>query len=419
MDRIGEWLKRTTLNRGILLLRWLFISVTTGIGLGLVGAWFARCISWVTAFRKLHPQILFGLPVAGLVIVYFYHFENKEEKSSTNLVLDAIHAEKHIPFRTAPLIYASTIITHLFGGSAGREGAALQLGGSIGETLGEAFHMDQADQRVVVMCGMSAAFAALFGTPLAAAIFPMEVVSVGIMHYAALVPCVVAALTASAVAASLGVMPEQFFLENLPAFTTDIAIRTILLGLLCAAVSIFFCVAIHRTEHEMKRLFPNPYVRIAVAGGLLLGLIGIFGTDYLGAGMDLVEGYMEGHVIFWAFLLKILFTAVTLGGGFKGGEIVPAFFVGAAFGSFMGNLLQIPHNLAAACGMAAVFCGVTNCPISSLLISLELFGFEGAWFFLLVIAISYMQSGYYGLYHSQRIVYAKDKTRFINQNTKE
>lgn len=417
---IGEWIKRTTINRLLLLVRWFLIAVITGIVLGAVGAVFAKSIVWVTAFRRENPAVLYGLPLAGIVIVFFYHFERKDAKSSTNLVLDAIHAERKIPLLTAPLIFFGTILSHLFGASAGREGAALQLGGSIGQLLGETFHMDEADQRVVIMCGMSAAFAALFGTPLAATIFPMEVVSVGIMHYAALVPCALAALTASMTASYLGVGAEVFSLGALPVFSVDLAIRMILLSVLCAAVSILFCVAVHGTEHALTRAFPNPYLRAVAAGTVVVLFTKLLGTtDYLGAGMDIIGGYIENGAPGEAFLLKMIFTAVSLGGGFKGGEIVPTFFVGAAFGSLAGGILGIPNALAAACGMAAVFCGVTNCPISTLLISFELFGFEGAPFFLLAVGISYMQSGYFGLYHSQRIVYAKDKTKFINRNTKE
>lgn len=417
---IGEWLRRTTINRLLRLARWLLIAVTTGIVLGSVGAVFAKSIVWVTAFRRENPAVLYGLPLAGLVIVFCYHFEKKDAKSSTNLVLDAIHAERKIPLLTAPLIFISTILTHLFGGSAGREGAALQLGGSIGQLLGVTFLMDETDQRVVIMCGMSAAFSALFGTPLAAAVFPMEVVSVGIMQYAALVPCALAALAASMTASYLGVGVEAFSIGPLPVFTAELAARMILLGVLCAAVSIFFCVVVHGTEHGLKRFFPNPYLRAAAAGICLIVLTKLLGTtDYLGAGMDVAGGYIEDGAPTWAFLLKTLFTAVTLGGGYKGGEIVPTLFVGAAFGSLAGGLLGIPTGLAAACGMAAVFCGVTNCPITSLLISFELFGFDGAPFFLLAVGISYMQSGYYGLYHSQKIMYAKDKIQFVNKNTKE
>lgn len=419
MVRMIEWLRKSIWNRIFWLLRWLLISIVTGMVLGAVGALFAKSIVWVTQLRRVYPAILYGLPVAGLVIVLCYQLEQEDKKSSTNLILETIHAKSRIPLRTAPLIFIGTILTHMFGGSAGREGAALQLGGSIGQKLGSVFHTDEEDTRVMVMCGMSAAFAALFGTPLAAAVFPMEVVNVGIMHYAALVPCAVSALTASAVASALGVGAEVFHLGTLPAFTVGMAVRVGLLAVLCAAVSILFCIIIHGTEKGMKKYFPNPYVRILAAGAAIILLTKVAGTtDYLGAGMDVVEHYMEGEVVVTAFLLKMIFTAITLGGGFKGGEIVPTFFVGAAFGSLMGGILGIPVALSAACGMTAVFCGVTNCPISSLLISFEMFGFEGAPFFLLAVAISYMQSGYHGLYHNQHIIYAKDKTRFINRKAK-
>ena len=337
------------------------------------------------------------------------------------MVLDAIHAEREIPLKTAPLIFAATILTHLFGGSAGREGAALQLGGSIGNFLGKVLRIDENDRRVMIMCGMSAAFSALFGTPMAAAVFSMEVVSVGIMYYAALVPCVAASYTAYGVACRFGLTGERFSLGILPDFTLLSAGKILILGLCCAAVSILFCVALHKTEELFAEKVRNAYLRAAVSGCLLIVLTLLLGTtDYLGTGMQIVEqAVVEGRAFWGAFLLKILFTAVTLSGGFKGGEIVPSFFVGATFGCIFGQLFHISPSLAAACGMAAVFCGVTNSPISSLLISLEMFGFEGAPFFFLAIAVSYMQSGYYGLYRSQKIMYSKVKTKFINRNAKE
>ncbi|MCI9017885.1 MAG: chloride channel protein, partial [Lachnospiraceae bacterium] len=196
--------------------------------------------------------------------------------------------------------------------------------------------------------------------------------------------------------------------------------KILLLGLMCAAVSILFCVVLHKTEHLFHRKLRNPFLRAFTAGCLLIVLTLVLRTtDYLGSGMHMIEAAMEGNVIWAAFLLKIIFTAITLAGGFKGGEIVPTFFVGATFGCVAGKLLGISPSLAAACGMTAVFCGVTNSPISSLLIGLEMFGFAGAPYLFLSLAVSYMQSGYYGLYHSQRIVYSKVKTEFINQNTKE
>ena len=411
----------TIWNRLVVLVKWLIFAALTGLSLGLVGTAFGKGVAMATAFRTAHPQILFALPLAGVLIVWMYQWERKQEHSSTNMVLDAIHAEREIPLKTAPLIFISTILTHLFGGSAGREGAALQLGGSIGNFLGRILRIDENDRRVMIMAGMSAAFSALFGTPMAATVFSMEVVSVGIMHYAALVPCVVASYIAYAVACHFGLTGERFALSALPDFNMINAGKILFLGLCCAAVSILFCVILHKTEELFAKKIKNAFVRPLVSGVLIILLTLLLGTtDYLGTGMQVVERAVVDRQVVWsAFLLKILFTAITLSGGFKGGEIVPTFFVGATFGCLMGQILHISPSLAAACGMAAVFCGVTNSPISSLLISLEMFGFEGAPFYFLAIAISYMQSGYYGLYRSQKIMYSKVKTQFINPKAKE
>ena len=411
----------TIWNRLVVLVKWLIFATLTGIALGLVGTAFGKGVSMATAFRMEHPWILYGLPFAGVLIVWMYQWERKQERSSTNMVLDAIHAEREIPLKTAPLIFISTILTHLFGGSAGREGAALQLGGSIGNFLGRILRIDENDRRVMIMAGMSAAFSALFGTPMAATVFSMEVVSVGIMHYAALVPCVVASYIAYGVACHFGLTGERFALGVLPELNPVNGLKIMVLGLCCAAVSILFCVVLHKTEELFAEKIQNAFVRPLVSGALIILLTLALGTtDYLGTGMQVVERAVVEQQVFWAaFLLKILFTAITLSGGFKGGEIVPTFFVGATFGCLMGQILHISPSLAGACGMAAVFCGVTNSPISSLLISLEMFGFEGAPFYFIAIAISYMQSGYYGLYRSQKIMYSKVKTKFINRNAKE
>lgn len=420
LEKVKTWFCDSIWNRLFMLGRWILFASITGCCLGVVGAVFGKSIHFVTDLRMQYPWLVYGLPLGGLFIVWLYQWEKENEKSSTNLVLDAIHSEKEIPIKTAPLIFISTIITHLFGGSAGREGAALQLGGSIGNFLGKYFRIDDNDKRVVIMCGMSAAFSALFGTPIAASIFSMEVVSVGIMHYAALVPCVIASYVASAIAQKIGLAGGRFHVSGIPEFTLFNASKIVVLGLCCAAVSILFCVVLHRAEALFRKYLPNPYLRAVSAACLVILLTKVFSTtDYLGTGVQVIELAMKGKVIWYAFLLKILFTAVTLSGGFKGGEIVPAFFVGSTFGCLMGELLHFSPSLGAACGMAAVFCGVTNSPISSLLISLEMFGFQGAPFYFLAIAISYMQSGYYGLYSSQKIMYSKVETQFINRTTKE
>ena len=398
--------------------KWVIFAILSGLLVGGVGTLFYFSMSVVTMVRTRHPEIILLLPIGGIVIVACYRLLRNEKDAGTNLVLSAIHSGEKLPLRMAPLIFISTLITHLFGGSAGREGAALQLGGSIGNGLGQLFRFDEKDKHIMIMCGMSAAFSALFGTPMAAAIFSMEVVSVGIMYYAALVPCVISSLVAHAVAVSFGIAPEAFPLEKIPAFRTETAILVSVLAILCAGISILFCILLHQSEAVYKKVFKNPYLRIFAGGCLVILMTILVGNQtYNGAGMHIIEGCMEGSVPPGAFLLKMIFTALTLGAGFKGGEIVPSFFTGAAFGCLFGNLVGFSPSLSTAVGMIAVFCGVTNCPISSLLISFELFGFDGMPYFLLTISFSYMLSGYFGLYHSQKIIYSKYKTNYINKKT--
>lgn len=399
-------------------LKWVVFAILSGLVVGGAGTLFYFCMSLVTLVRTKNPEIIFLLPIGGLIIVGCYRLLHDDKDTGTNLVLSAIHSGDNLPLRMAPLIFISTLITHLFGGSAGREGAALQLGGSIGNGLGRLFRFDEKDKHIMIMCGMSAAFSALFGTPMAAAIFSMEVVSVGIMHYAALVPCVISSLVAHAVASSFGVSQELFPIASIPAFHISSAVMISVLAILCAGVSILFCVMLHQSEYLYKKLFKNPYVRVFVGGCIIIVLTLLVGNqNYNGTGIQIIAQCIDGTVRPEAFLLKMVFTALTLGAGYKGGEIVPSFFTGAAFGCLFGNLTGFSPTLCTAVGMTAVFCGVTNCPITSLLISFELFGYDGMPYFLLAVAFSYMLSGYFGLYHSQKIIYSKYKTNYINKKT--
>ena len=405
-------------KRLITSIKWVIFSIVVGIVAGSCGTAFYFALSVVTDFRMKYPWLIYFLPIGGLAIVGLYHLCKDDNDTGTNLVISAIHSGDKVPFIMAPLIFVSTLITHLFGGSAGREGAALQLGGSIGNGLGRLFHFDEKDKHIMIMCGMSAAFSALFGTPMAAAIFSMEVVSVGIMYYAALVPCVISSLIAHAIATSFGVSPDGFPLGKIPDFTIGSAVEISILAILCALVSILFCVMLHGSDHLYKKFFKNPYLRVFAGGCIVVVLTLLVGDQtYNGTGINIIARCMDGTVRPEAFFLKMLFTAVTLGAGYKGGEIVPSLFTGAAFGCLFGNVLGFSPTLCTAVGMSAVFCGVTNCPITSLLISFELFGYDGMPYFLLAIAFSYMLSGYFGLYSEQKIVYSKYKTNYINKKT--
>lgn len=402
-------------------LKWTAVSGVIGLVVGLVGTAFFLGMSLVNSTRNEHPQLILGLPVAGLVIVFLYHIAHRENDKGTNSVILAVRSGERLPIVGAPLIFVSTILTHLFGGSAGREGAALQLGGSIGNWFGKLFHMNKRDDKIIIMCGMSACFSALFGTPMAAAVFSMEVVDVGIMYYSALVPCVFSALIAVGVARAFGVGGEAMTILEIPEFTFVSGGQIVIVAILCAVLSVAFCVLLHLTASQAKKLLPNPYIRIAVIGVVIVLITALLQTkDYMGAGMDIIERCIaEGEVKPEAFVLKMILTALTLGAGYKGGEIVPSFFVGATFGCAVGGLLGLSPSLCAAVGMVAVFCGVTNSPITSLMIALELFGMEALPYFLAGVAVSYMLSGYHSLYDTQKIVYSKYKAESLEEEAQE
>ncbi len=426
-DRRKNFLKGRLLHSGIhilshlrLLVRWIIMSVLMGLLMGLIGVAFVYAIRYATAFRTNFPWIILTLPLGGVVIVWLYRITKDQNDGGTNMVLASLRAEAELPVQMAPLIFIATVITHLCGGSAGREGAALQLGGSVGSLLSRLFHLHERDKQVLILCGMAAAFSAIFRTPIAAAVFAMEVVCVGAMRYAALVPCTIASLTASWLANHLGIPLASYQLESAPTFQLIPALKILLLGVLCAAVSVLFCILLHQTERGLKHWFSNPYLRILIASGAIwILLLLVRNQDYIGVGEEIIKNAIAGKVIWFAFLAKMIFTAITLGGGFKGGEIVPSFFIGATFGCLFGHLIGLSPSLCAAVGMVALFCGVTNCPLASLMIAVELFGFSAAPYFLLAIAISYLLSGYYGLYGEQSFLSSKFTGAPVNHKTRQ
>ncbi len=403
----------------VVFIKWLMISLMTGLIVGGFSTLFAFIMNTMTEYRESNEYMLYFLPLGGIVTVFLYSVFHYKNDKGTNLVLSTIHAQSEIPLRTAPLIFFSTIITHVFGGSAGREGAALQLGGSIGNQIGRSLKLDDADKRVVVMCGMSAAFSALFGTPMAAAVFSLEVVSVGVMYYAALLPCVVSSLVAAYFAKFFGIKETNFAIVDFPELTILSAAETVLLSLLCAVISVLFIILLHSTGDAFRKYLKNPYVRIIAASVTIVALSLILGTrDYNGAGMNVIAKAVGGEAVPYAFLLKMIFTAITIEAGFRGGEIVPSLFIGATLGCTFGSIIGFSPSVCAAVGMIALFCGVTNCPVSSMLISFELFGAGGIPYFMLAVAVSYFMSGYYSLYKDQRIVYSKYHAKFLNRKAR-
>ena len=407
---------KTALNKNILyFIRWTAISIVMGTVCGLIGTAFGYGVIYAQRLFKTHSFMLYLMPVAGVLIVLLHQMFHELGNRGTNLILESISSDERIPMATLPCIFISTILSQAVGASAGKEGAALQIGGCIGNYFGDVFHMDERDKKVMIMSGMSGCFGAIFGTPLAAAMFGIEVISIGVAYYAALVPCVFASFIGAQISGALGLHGESFLILHIPEFSLVPALYTVGLGLTCALLSVCFCILLHETQHLYKNKIGNVYVRILVAAGLSIALALIFGRDYCGAGFNLVEKAVDGESAYLGFLLKMIFTAVALGGGFKGGEIVPTLAVGASFGCTFGLLTGFEPSLCAAAGMLATFVGVTNCPIATMFLGFELFGFEAMPYFAVAVAISFTLSGYYGLYNGQKFTYSKTKAEFINR----
>ncbi len=396
------------------LIKWGILSAIVGCIGGVIGSTFHICIDLVTELRFEYSFLLYLLPIGGLLIAGIYQLASKKGVIDTNRVIESIREDKDIPLVMIPLIYLSTIITHMLGGSAGREGAALQLGGSIGYNTGKLLKLDRKSMHIIVMAGMSAVFSALFGTPVTAAFFSIEVATVGVFHYAGLIPCVISAVTAFLISKLFGLEGVKFLGIVMQSLTITSILKVIALAVLCAFVSILFCFSIKKCEHIMDKYIKNAFLRAFVGGAVIVLLSVVLGTqDYNGAGMHVINKAIGGSANIEAFLLKIIFTAITIAAGFKGGEIVPAFFIGSTFACVAGPVLGLEASFAAAIGLVSLFCGVVNCPIASVILSIELFGAEGLIFFAIACAVSYLMSGSFGLYKKQKIMYSKlDDTYF-------
>lgn len=403
----------------ITFIKWVAIAVATGTCGGIVGSFFHKSVEYVTEIRIANEWIIFALPFGGLIIVYLYKLFKLDSNIGTNLIIDSIRTDGKVPIAMAPLIFVSTVITHLFGGSAGREGAALQLGGSIGSQIGNMLKLDEKDMHAITLCGMSGVFATLFGTPLTATFFAMEVISVGIIYYSSFIPCIVSSIVAYKISLLFGLEPVYFNLKIIPAISASSVIKVTVLGALCAIVSIVFCESLHKTSRFVKKYIKNEYLRIAL-GGLVIVILTMMlrNTDYNGTGMNIISKAINGEAKYEAFFLKIIFTAITISVGYKGGEIVPTFFIGSTFGCVAAKFLGIDPGFGAAIGLIALFCGVVNTLISSIILSIELFGADGVILFSIACGVSYMLSGYYSLYSSQKIVYSKLKAEYINTSAK-
>ena len=384
------------------LVKWVYLGILMGIIGGLIGAFFHHALHFVTHIRQENGWLIWLLPVGGLLSVGVYKVLKLTRNRGTNEIIDAVLDGESLNPKIAPAIFLAANITHLFGGSAGREGAALQLGGSTASMLGNLFKLKDENRTVLIMCGMSAVFAGLFGTPITATLFCMEFESVGTIFSPALLPCYLSAFTASKVSAAFGVHAEGLLIETVATITLANVWKYALLAAMVAGLGVVMCTVFHKAEHFAAHKAKNPWLRIVIGGMVIAVMTALVGDQrYNGAGMDMALAAVEGRADWFDFLLKMLFTAVTLAAGFKGGEIVPTFCIGATFGCVVGGLLGLDAGICGALGLVGLFCCATNAPLASIILSIEMFGGANIHLFAFTCVICFVLAIRVGLYGSQ------------------
>ncbi len=402
--------------------KWILILIPLSAFVGAVIAFFIWSLKLATAYRIDHPWLLFLLPVIGVLIVWSYRAFSKDAEKGNNLIMDEIHSPGGgVPGKMAPLVYAGTILTHLFGGSAGREGTAVQIGGSISALWGKLLKLDEREMRILLISGVAAGFGAVFGTPLAGAIFALEVLVIGRIQYDAIVPALLASILADVTATALGSGHAAYsilFKEQTTIFDSHIRVDLILMAKIIIACTVFGLAAYlfgemtHRIKDLSNKYIKNPYLIPIVGGALVIGITFLYGNyDYNGLGVysyrddgvSILSSFEEGGANAFSWLQKLGLTAVTLGTGFKGGEVTPLFFVGSTLGNALGELMNAPIDLFAGLGFIAVFAAATNTPLACTIMGIELFGSENILYYAIACFVAYYFSGHSGIYSSQKV----------------
>ncbi|MNC08773.1 H(+)/Cl(-) exchange transporter ClcA [compost metagenome] len=402
------------------LLKWIVLGGGVGILTGTASAFFLKSLDFVTELRSAHPWLLFLLPLGGALVSFMYFKYGGSSAKGNNLILEQIQAgNEPVPLRMAPLVLIGTLITHLFGGSAGREGTAVQMGGSLADWFGKMLKVGPVDRRILLICGISGGFGSIFGTPLAGTVFGLEVLAIGLISHEALIPAFIASFVGNLTATSLwGVTHLHYPIGDIPSLTFLVLLKVVFASILFGLTSILFSELTHALKKGYTRMFANPMIKSAVGGVVIIVLVYALGTrDYLGLGIPLIQDSFTGDVAPFAFLGKLVFTSLTLGAGFQGGEVTPLFAIGATLGHSLSGFLHLYGPFLAGLGFVAVFCGATNTPIACFLMGIELFGAEGAVYLFIACLVSYLFSGHTGIYTSQQIGMSKSQFTSFPQGT--
>nr|WP_315398932.1 voltage-gated chloride channel family protein [uncultured Duganella sp.] len=388
--------------------KWGCIAAAVAALAGSASAFFLFALEMATHWREAHPAIIWLLPLAGFGVGWLYLKTGASVETGNNLLIDEIHdPQKVVPLRMAPLVLFGTVVSHLFGASVGREGTAVQMGGALADQLTYALRLRHADRRIVLMAGVSAGFASVFGTPLAGAIFGMEVLAVGRLRYDAIFPCVLAAVAADQVGMALGVRHTHYPLEAVAAIGLASVAAVLAAGIVFGLAGMLFARSTHAASAFMKRRVAYAPLRPMLGGALVAVAAWWLGTRYVGLGIPVIVEAFRQPLAPWDFVGKFAFTVASLGSGFKGGEVTPLFFIGATLGNALAPLLHLPFPMLAALGFVAVFAGAANTPIASTVMAIELFGPQIGPFAALACVVAYLFSGRCGIYRSQKAGMAK------------
>lgn len=424
---MASFLKHHFTAKVVSLLRLSVFILPLAIVIGLMVALFLWLLDVVTNLRWHHQWLIWLLPFAGVLIVWLYKTFGNNSHKGNNLIIDAIHnPSTKVTFRMAPLVLFTTIITHLFGGSAGREGTAVQMGGSTADLWSTWLKLKPADKRVLLLCGMSAGFGAVFGTPVTGAVFALEVIAIGSIKFDALLPCLLAGIVADITCAACGIHHTHYSIASIENLSTQLGnlilsvnvfllIKVALAGCIFGLTAALFANTTHFIKQKSNHYIKQPLLIPVVGGALVIGISYALGTfDYMGLGVSnpnngisIVSAFNSNGVTNFSWLWKLLLTAITLGMGFKGGEVTPLFFIGAALGNVLASYTGCPVDLLAGLGFIAVFAGATNTPLACTIMGVELFGGQHILYYAIACFAAYYCSGHKGIYSSQRVAVHK------------